>query len=289
MRLFGPAGIDSYVEDFLRSNSERFAGKTVVDVPAGSGRTSDLLRSLGAAVEAFDLFPECFNAEGLLCRKADLTGTIPVRGNHADFVISQEGIEHVPDHVNMFQEFNRILKKGGILFLTTPNYSNLRIKLGYMLSESEYAFKRMPPNELDSIWGREGEAADGNGKNIAVEGGVGAVYFGHVFPVGIQKLRFLAQLAGFRIRKVYHTKVNGSSLALMFLFYPFILVINWLAYRRALGKRRDIALEEKREVYGEILKYSIDPRILVDGYLFVEFVKESDLPEVFSRLRTRAG
>ena len=296
MRLFGPAGINSYVESFLRSNSERFVGKTVVDIPAGSGHTSGLLRNLGAVVEASDLFPDCFKAEGHVCKKADLTGTIPFPDNHADFVLSQEGIEHVPDHVNMFREFNRILKRGGTLLLTTPNYSNLRIKLGHLLSESEYAFKRMPPNELDSIWGfgartlecgvsRSGAAGD----SVASAPGFGDVYFGHVFPIGIQKLRFLARVAGFRITKIYHTRVNGTSLGLIFLFYPFVLVINWLAYYRALRKHKDIALEEKREVYGEILKYSIDPRILVDGYLFVEFVKEYEMPEVFSRLRIRAS
>jgi SAM-dependent methyltransferase len=276
LRFFGSSGINPFVERFLQSQAERFAGKTVVDVPAGSGQMSRVLRSLGATVEALDLFPECFSAEGLTCRKADLSKAIPLESGSADFVLSQEGIEHVPNQVSMFREFNRILKKGGGLLITTPNYSNLRIKLGHLLSESEYAFKRMPPNELDSIWGR-GETASGE------------IYFGHVFPVGIQKLRFIARMAGFKIKEVHHTRVNGSSLALMFLFYPVILIVNWLAYRRALAKRKDVPMEERKRVYGEIFRYSIDPRVLVDGYLFMEFEKERDVSEEMSNLITRGG
>ena len=291
MRFSGPKGINPYVERFLRSNAERFSGKKVVDVPAGAGHMSAVLRKLGADVQAFDLFPESFRADGLECRRADLSESIPLESGHADCILSQEGIEHVPNQIGMFREFNRILKKGGTLLLTTPNYSNLRIKLGHLLAESEYAFKRMPPNELDSIWGLGEEAASGSGP----AGGPAPddVYFGHVFPVGIQKLRLLGRVSGFRIRKVHPTRVNGSSFALMFILYPLILVVNWLAYRRALSKRRDVPAERRREVYGEILKRGIDPQILVDGYLFVEFEKEHDLPEAVSSLRTchdgRAG
>lgn len=286
MRFFGSTGINPFVERLLRSDPERFARKRVVDVPAGSGQMSGVLRSLGARVEAFDLFPEYFCAEGLECKKADLSRAISLESGTADYVLSQEGIEHVPNQVSMFRELNRILKKGGGLIITTPNYSNLRIKLGQLLSESEYAFKRMPPNELDSIWGRGDASLAGDG---ARAGEADEVYFGHVFPVGIQKLRFLARVSGFRIKKVHHTRVNGSSFALMFLLYPLVLVVNWLAYRRALAKRKDIPVEDRKEIYGEILRYGIDPRILVDGYLFVEFEKEYDLPEAVSRLKARGA
>ncbi len=274
MRFTGPAGIGPFVERFLRSNRDRFAGKVVVDVPAGSGHMSRLLQSLGARVEPLDLFPEHFRVEGLECRKADLSERIPLESDHADYILSQEGIEHVPNQVGMFREFNRILKKGGGLIITTPNYSNLRIKLGQLLAESEYAVKRLPPNELDSIWGR---------------GGADRVYFGHVFPVGIQKLRFLARVAGFGITEIHRTRVNGTSLALLPFLYPFILVVNWLAYMRAMYKGAGVPAGVAGDIYGEILGYGIDPQILIDGYLFVEFRKLHDLSKAFSLLKVRRG
>ena len=36
----------------------------------------------------------------------------------------------------------------------------------------------------------------------------------------------------------------------------------------------------KKEVYLEIFKLSINPRILVDGHLFIEFEKEKELNEI---------
>jgi SAM-dependent methyltransferase len=261
LRFFGPKGINPYVESYLRSIPGSLEGKTVVDVPAGSGQMSAIMKSLGARVEAYDLFPDSFKADGLECRKADLSEALPIESGAADYILCQEGIEHVPNQVMMLREFSRVLKDGGTLLITTPNYSNLRIKMGQLLSESEYAVKRMPPNEIDSVWGRSGSDEP---------------YYGHVFPVGIQKLRFLAGIAGLSVRKVHHTRVNGSSLALLFLFYPLILFSNILAYSRALSKKRAVSRDRKRQVYGEVLKYGIDPGILVDGYLFVEFVKERE-------------
>lgn len=44
--------------------------------------------------------------------------------NYFDTVISCETIEHVPDPKNAIQELYRVLKKGGRLYLTCPNYFN---------------------------------------------------------------------------------------------------------------------------------------------------------------------
>jgi hypothetical protein len=55
-----------------------------------------------------------------------------------------------------------------------------------------------------------------------------------------------------------------------------IFFINWLTYRKNLKKNNGISFELKKEVYGELYKLAINPRLLVDGTLFVEFSKEMD-------------
>ena len=44
--------------------------------------------------------------------------------------------------------------------------------------------------------------------------------------------------------------------------------------------------ELKKDVYGELFKLAIDPRLLVDGTLFVEFTKEMDSEFVSRSLKS---
>lgn len=271
MNLFGTKEIKVHVERVLHTRRQELDGRTVVDVPAGSGHSSRILQSLGAKVEALDLFPAFFNVEGLSCGYADLEDRLPLPDEHADYVLCQEGIEHMPDQLHLFAELNRVAKSGATLLMTTPNYGMLRARLSYLLGETEFYGKLMPPNELDSIW-----FADGRSEKV---------YHGHIFLLGIQKLRLLARLSGFRIRKIHHLRVNHTSLALLVLCYPFILLSNLAAYRRAMRKRPEVDVQRKRAVYRETLKLALDPRLLVDGHLCVEFEKVSTPAQAAAELR----
>jgi len=172
------------------------------------------------------------------------------------------------------KEFNRILKKKGILILTTPNYSKLKSRISYLLAESESFFKIMPPNEIDSIWM--------NNSNGSKE-----IYFGHIFLIGIQKLRMLAKLAGFRIKKINPVRINRTSLYLLPFIYPFIFIVNHLSYYRALRKNKDIPVKEKRRVYKELVKLNLDLKVLINSHLFIEFEKECELSEVTNNLHSK--
>ncbi len=270
LKFSGTKEIKEIVKNFLISRADELRGKTVIDIPAGFGITTKVLRDIGARVEAFDLFPGFFKLKDMGCVTADLSETLPIEDKHADYVICQEGVEHLADQLKMFREFNRILKKKGVLILTTPNYSNLKSRVSYLLAESEYAFRMMPPNELDSVW-----FADNN-----------EMYYGHIFLIGIQKLKLLARLAGFRVKQVQTLRVHRTSLLLMFLLYPFILAANKLSYSRAMKKRPEIDKEIKRRVYGEAYRYNIDPQILSGRFMLVEFEKDNELDEVGQSIRS---
>jgi SAM-dependent methyltransferase len=262
-----------FFNSFLYTHRQRFTGRTVVDLPAGSGETSKVLHELGAVVVSFDLFPEYFKAEGLLCTRLNLMEGIPLPDSTVDVIICQEGMEHFSDQLFAFREFNRILKTGGLLIITTPNYSNLRAKLSYLLSESERFGSIMPPNELDSVWM----------SNSALSS---EIYCGHIFLLGIQKLRVLARLSGFTISKINSESIKSTSVLLFPFLYPFILLSNFFTYRKNLRKKNHIPLEMKKKVFGEVFRLSIHPRPLVDGTLFVEFIKEMTVAEAASQLRS---
>lgn len=267
-----PNSIKYHVKKYLKKNAERFTGKKVVDFPAGNGITTRIIKEIGGEPFPFDLFPEYFELDGLECKTANINSGIPLEDKFADVVICQEGIEHFSDQINALREFNRILKPSGTLIITTPNYSNLRGKMSQFLSESERFITYMAPNELDSIWMLNGDPSK-------------EIYFGHIFLIGILKLRCLAKLAGFKIKHIQFTRIKSTSLFFLIFFYPFILVSNWITYWKNLRKNKDYDLATKKATYQEILKLSINPKILVDGHLFVEFEKEIDADKVGETLK----
>src|ERR1035437_3306141 len=197
-----PKSIKYHIKKYLIKNHVRIENKTVVDLPAGNGVTSKIIKDLGGIPIAFDLFPEYFKVEGIKCERANVLDKIPLENNVVDFVLCQEGIEHFSDQYKAFKEFNRILKTNGLLIITTPNYSNLRARLSYFLSESERFNSILPPNEIDSVWM--------SNKAVSNE-----IYFGHVFLIGIQKLRVLAKLSGFKIKHVQFTRLKTTSLFIL--------------------------------------------------------------------------
>lgn len=268
-----PASIKYYVKKYLLANASFYKGKKVIDFPAGNGITSGILKEVGANPIPMDLFTEYFDVEGLNCTRANIRDGLPLESKAADALVCQEGIEHFSDQYQALQEFNRVLKPNGTLLITTPNYSNLRSKLSYLLSESERFNSIMPPNELDSIWMAQ--------KEITNE-----IYFGHIFLVGIQKLRVLAKLTGFRIKKCHFTRAKSTSVLLLPVFYPFILLSNWLTYRKNLRKNKDYDMATKKATYREVFRLGIDIKILVASHLMVEFEKEQDFENVAHGLRS---
>lgn len=257
LRFTGTSDIKAFVKAYIESRTD-LNGIIAVDIPAGTGVMSEALRRRGAHVHAFDLFPEFFSVEGLTCERADLMDRIPLSKHTADIVLFQEGIEHLPDQLAALREINRVLKPGGQLILTTPSISNLRARFSHFLTESEL-WKRMPPNELDALWFAEDNR----------------LYFGHLFLIGIQRLRVLAVAAGFRLARLLPVKASTSAL-LMAPAYPLVAAANWLAYRRNLRKNPEIPLNEKRRVYGEILRLNCHPTVLFGRHIFVEFEKVSE-------------
>lgn len=261
MSFFRKGGIKPFVKDLFRSRKD-LARKIVVDLPAGGGEMSRELRELGAAVEPYDLYPEFFKVEGLTCRFADLETTLPIPDNHADYILFQEGMEHLPDQLGPLREFNRILKKGGRLILTTPNPSCLRARLCNFLLDG-YLFNKLPINETSAIRFLDKQAQ--------------RYYFGHIFLIGAQKLRILGRVAGFRIAAIHPSKFSKFSV-LLGLGYPLLALVNLWAYFRSC-RRLDHDPERTRAIMREVLWLNLHPRVLFAKKLFFEMEKERELAD----------
>lgn len=261
-----PKSIKHYVKKYLENLGEQLKGKTVIDVPAGNGATSEILQELGAIVIPFDLFPEYFMLKDIECKRADIVDKIPLEDNHADMLICQEGIEHFSDQLQVFKEFNRVLSMQGDLVITTPSYSHLAARVSYLLFESETS-KLMPPNEIDDIWMSD--------KSITNE-----IYYGHIFLIGLQKLRVLGKLSGFNIKEVKYVRLSKGSLFLFPLIYPFMILRSYSAYFRNLKKDKNLPIKKRKAVYKEQLKLNLRPRNLLSKHTLIVFEKLKNISDI---------
>jgi len=258
MLLFrGSGDIKTAIRHHFESRTDLY-DRIVVDLPAGKGSSSGVLRERGARVEAYDLFPQFFEAEGVVCTRADLRGRLPIADRHADLVLFQEAIEHLPDPLGALMELNRILKPGGRLILTTPNVSHLRARFSQFFVQSEL-YNRLPATELDAVWFSD----------------AGQRYFGHLFVIAAPRLRVLARIAGFRLAKIHPVKASVSSLILG-ISYPLILAFNLFAYLRSAARTSKVETGKLRRVYREMLRLNLHPTVLFGKHLFWELEKEGE-------------
>jgi SAM-dependent methyltransferase len=257
VRFSGTKEIKEHVSRVLDAKGDGFKNQRALDFPAGNGVTSTALKKLGAEVLAIDLIPELFRSEGVPVLRGDLSSAFPCESSMFNFAVCQEGIEHVGNQDHVLREFARVMKVGGRLLLTTPNYSNLKSKVSYLLTESEAFGRIMPPNETDSIW----LAPTSPGESTP------RLYFGHTFLTGFFRLRLFAKLAGLRLVQIHDSRVNSTSLLLFPLLYPFVCLSAFKTVRRF--KRKG----GQKELADELFRWMVSPRLLLENHLILEFEK----------------
>ena len=244
--------------------------KTVIDIPCGDGRMSAVFKELGATVESYDLDSKDNQYIEHKHKFADMNDRLPIDSNHADIILCQEGIEHLQDQFFIFSEFNRILKKGGILILTTPSISNIRSKLSHLFSETEN-FKKLPYNEIDALW--RVDKSDDKMK----------IYFGHLFLITCSKLFTISKINGFRLRKQILTKISPSSFFSFILLYPLILLFNVLPYLTYL-KNNKLRTDVKDNIMRETLLMNINYKTLLSKHTFWILEKKMSVNETITSI-----
>ncbi len=267
---FPNPGVHNYVSRYIDGLPD-LTGKVVIDIPCGDGRSSYTFACKGATVKAFDLYPEFMKFDEVKAEYADLTGRMPVEDSSVDYLICQEGIEHMPDKISLFKEFNRVLKKGGTLIITTPNISHARGRLSMFLMESEL-WRRTPPTEIDSVWFSEANSS--------------RLYFGHLFLVSVQHLQTICTLSGFKISERVRTKITGASVILGILFYPLFAVGSLVAYGLYRKKNTHVEKSRRYAILWDRAKLNLLPTVIFCKHIFWVLKKESDESEVLQDLRS---
>lgn len=111
---------------YLRGAHYSFVGKRLFEVGAGAGRFLVECRKEGALVEGLDFFPKAVSIAkkyfdlNLICCSIEKADVVP-DGTY-DFVFAFEVIEHLYKPKELLRFAHRILKKGGVFVLSTPNF-----------------------------------------------------------------------------------------------------------------------------------------------------------------------
>ncbi|MFH1802095.1 MAG: class I SAM-dependent methyltransferase [archaeon] len=97
----------------------------LADFGSGNGNNALAFKKLGFNVSVCDTDPSFFNRlkkEGIKCYKMNLDKNFLLRDNSLDFIFAKSLIEHLESPENFLKEAFRCLKKGGKIFLQTPNW-----------------------------------------------------------------------------------------------------------------------------------------------------------------------
>jgi len=144
-------GIHDKFYNYLKSHFVAFDNPLIIDLGAGHGYLVKKLHEKNYNVHAADLFPEYYYYDKVPCLKTDITKNLPFESNSYDIIIAVEVMEHISDHELFFNEAYRILKKGGLLFFTTPNILSLKSRFQFLLSGFFYSFSPIDNSKNDGL------------------------------------------------------------------------------------------------------------------------------------------
>ncbi|RME42305.1 MAG: class I SAM-dependent methyltransferase [Chloroflexi bacterium] len=148
-----------YLEHFLRRAAQQLApGSRVLDAGAGDCRYAHLFRHTDyLAVD----FAQVDKPYGPLDVIADLL-QLPFPESYFDAIICTQVLEHLPRPQAALVEFHRLLRPGGMLWLTAPLYyaeheipfdfyRYTRFGLAFLLEEAGFTVQRL--EWLEGYWG----------------------------------------------------------------------------------------------------------------------------------------
>jgi len=105
---------------FLQAHHLVIEGKRVLDLGCGLGGYSLALQEHGAKVVSVDLSPlETLGKVQMFCGDAQ---ALPLDANSMDWVICASLIEHVSSQANLLWEIQRVLRVGGLAYLSFPPF-----------------------------------------------------------------------------------------------------------------------------------------------------------------------
>jgi SAM-dependent methyltransferase len=179
-----------------------------LDVGAGTGDLISLLAvNYKVQSQACDYHTERFPLKNVPIKQIDLNKeAFPYADVSFDIITSSEVIEHLENFRVVLREMQRILKKDGLLVLTTPNVLNINSRVRYLVSGFANLFGPLPIKH-DEVYSCGG----------------------HINPVPFFYIAHALADADFTDIRLDIDKIQRSSVLRFFIFWPIIL-FGWIRF-----------------------------------------------------------
>lgn len=121
----------------------------VLDLPAGAGQMTAVLREQGHEVVPADI-----NGHDPSFVWADMTARLPFEDGSFDTVVCLEGVEHVLRPHDLMGELFRVCRVGGSVIVSTPNVSCMFSRVQFLFTGTLHQFhfaqlRELPPGAAD--------------------------------------------------------------------------------------------------------------------------------------------
>lgn len=121
--------------DTVMAVFEELPRGAVLDAQCGEGALAVRLEEAGFDVRGCDIDPALLKAKGLEVREADLNlDRIDYPDGSFDHIASVNGLHRLYNIRNAISEFARLLKPGGTLVISIPNYAGIVRRMRFLLT-----------------------------------------------------------------------------------------------------------------------------------------------------------
>ena len=214
--------------------------KVILDLPCGEGAFTKRMLERGAEVFSAD----CVNILKIPNPRfslVDMNGRLPYDDATFDAVVCIDGIEHIGRPFDFIKECQRIVRKGGVLIISTPNLTALRSRWRYLLT----GFHQGEKSPLDE-------------SNYTP--------YHHLSLVSFPELRYRLHANGFRV-----TAVRTNRVMLVSWLYAALAPLAYVMTALVFNKQEKVA--HVREQNREILKQMFTVPVLFGETLIVKAMR----------------
>ncbi len=239
-----PIKHNPYLHNLIWNLLEPHTPGHLLDIPSGPGYFAQQAKEHGFDTIAAEIDESLHVFPDISYQKVDMARELPFGSGSFDYIISIEGIEHIENQFLFLRECSRILKKGGMLFLTTPNISSLESRFSFFLT----GVHDKPPCPIrDDL------------PNIFME---------HTNLIPFHRLEAFLRFTGFEIQTLTTYRMRKGSLFLYPIVYPFAFLLYQRTYRKQYKGKPD------EQLYRNIFKRYLSLEVLCGSHNVIAAVNK---------------